>query len=402
MEAVETIEKDIFDLTSGLTKAASYMPCEYPEPKMLFREFVINFESLLKNKLIRFAIIGDQTGARKGKWTENLKPVLKDESFEQYHERLSGILNHGSSEKVRYQIAINELEALSTKFKDWLLRFYQPVLAKTGLPRGLTYTVTFVGDYKTTSFGIHFDDDHGFHVPVVGKKKMLHWDLKKYRLDEIYSSQVEESLATYAEPGNCMFWPPRYWHVGSSDGESLSVSIAPGTTLYNKKERIVIALRLFPAIIAKFLWFCLSRPGMKKKLYVALMLVWCRYCQKDLDQNGGFVRSDQTPRKSVKEILFEQSLGMGAMKVRKKGISPTYRGKYQLATTQQPLLHKSRKGNYLSLNGHVFKDGDSAMTLLERLRGGLTISCPEDDARIKKAFLWLFKIRAISVADIRE
>src|SRR5215216_4692269 len=86
-------------------------------------------------------------------------------------------------------------------------------------------TQVFLGTYNQTPFGVHVDDASAFHFPVIGKKRMRFWEdsfvrqTPAIRQAQHYEQFLTESVINEATPGEIIYWPSHYWHVGESRGE---------------------------------------------------------------------------------------------------------------------------------------------------------------------------------------
>lgn len=101
-------------------------------------------------------------------------------------------------------------------------------------PAGMN-TDIFIGNYKKTNFGAHKDQLSNFMFMVFGCRRMLLWSddvwkrqLKNPNDDKFVLQDYEifrtESIEVNLEPGDLLYWPSEYWHVGENDG-NLSGSI---------------------------------------------------------------------------------------------------------------------------------------------------------------------------------
>jgi hypothetical protein len=96
-------------------------------------------------------------------------------------------------------------------------------------------TVSFLGNYDKTPFGIHKDDVSVFLYVVEGCKRIYFWPrdyfegLDDPRLELDFATLHGDAIALEAEAGDFIFWPADIWHVGESvSGLSTTISIALG------------------------------------------------------------------------------------------------------------------------------------------------------------------------------
>ncbi|MEB3282145.1 MAG: hypothetical protein VKK42_24830 [Lyngbya sp.] len=85
-------------------------------------------------------------------------------------------------------------------------------------------TQLFLGNYKITPFGVHVDAASAFHFPIIGKKIIRFWPdsyaQKNPALHHArnYARFLENSSVIKAVPGQAIYWPSNYWHIGEGDG----------------------------------------------------------------------------------------------------------------------------------------------------------------------------------------
>ncbi len=164
-------------------------------------------------------------------------PKESDVNFEGYHRRIKQLLNPGwrkwlGLKERNYGFAINSMEHSDHELWSWERGFLKPLIKEIGINNAGTYNALFVGDYQRTPFGVHFDPEGVFHIPIVGQKSMRTWppeyveknpDLKGAR---DYDKHLSGSTLIQADPGQFVYWPSCDWHVGESSTQGLSVSIA--------------------------------------------------------------------------------------------------------------------------------------------------------------------------------
>ena len=94
--------------------------------------------------------------------------------------------------------------------------------------------VLFFGNYDKTPRGIHKDPVDIFLFVIEGRKKMYLWPEEFFqegdhdaRLDSDFAVLRRDAIVLEGEPGDVIYWPSGYWHVGESvGGLSLSLSLA--------------------------------------------------------------------------------------------------------------------------------------------------------------------------------
>ncbi len=134
----------------------------------------------------------------------------------------------------RFGLVVEDAQAydatLWLRLRDFLRGLYQ----HTGLPGDAAKATVFLGNYDRTPFGLHRGSSANFMFVVEGAKRMRTWpdayfrgkpDLT-HRLD--YEAYNADAIVMDANPGDIIFWPSDYWHIGESvdGGFSSAVSVA--------------------------------------------------------------------------------------------------------------------------------------------------------------------------------
>lgn len=108
------------------------------------------------------------------------------------------------------------------QFRALMDDFYSAV----GVPYGTSGSNLnlFLGNYRKTPVGMHKDAESTFVMPIYGRKKMRVWPGKVF--DRIlpadgflfeYGKYLSRSILLSGKPGDVLFWPSSYWHVGEGD-----------------------------------------------------------------------------------------------------------------------------------------------------------------------------------------
>jgi hypothetical protein len=125
-------------------------------------------------------------------------------------------------------------------FASWLRirRFVASQYPVTGMPVRKTGCELFFGNYRCTpNGGIHRDDGNIFHFVVEGHKRILLWkedvfpEFKHVQQIETGLMDVDRyrdrAIVLEGDPGDMLYWPAEYFHVGDNDGQfCLSLTIA--------------------------------------------------------------------------------------------------------------------------------------------------------------------------------
>ena len=137
-----------------------------------------------------------------------------------------------------------------------LRQFVRGLYGVTGLPGEQAKATLFLGNYARTPFGLHRGRSDNFMFAVDGIKRIRAWpdaffrdkpDLTN-RLD--YERYNPESVVLEARPGDVIYWPASYWHIGEdAGGPSIAISLAlfmdpqPGAELAQTLEQEIATAR---------------------------------------------------------------------------------------------------------------------------------------------------------------
>ncbi len=116
------------------------------------------------------------------------------------------------------------------------------LVSRIGLPGGIVSIESFIGPYRSTSFGIHKDQFHVFTFPVVGEKTTRLWPYEALSKRLGLPDDADEALEVINTPfrtalpdarppitlrartGAMTYWPPQYWHIATGRG-ALSATV---------------------------------------------------------------------------------------------------------------------------------------------------------------------------------
>jgi 50S ribosomal protein L16 3-hydroxylase len=131
--------------------------------------------------------------------------------------------------------------------------FVRGLYALTGLPGEDVKATLFLGNYARTPFGLHRGRSDNFMFAVDGLKRIRAWpdaffrgkpDLTN-RLD--YERYNDASVVLDARPGDVIYWPASYWHIGEdAGGPSIAISLAlfmepqPGADVAQTIEQAIV------------------------------------------------------------------------------------------------------------------------------------------------------------------
>jgi hypothetical protein len=254
------IRRSLEDLATRLS-TRFVAPPQPKDPTLLLR-FTIESPSRFINGIrVRYARLvrrGRATLVRRGRL-----PRPDDGSFEGYHRRITSELNPRwrrllGLRRRRYSLIINYPEIAS--FDLWEATSKQiaaPLYRHAGMNNGGYYYNIFMGDYSRTPFGVHVDDESLFHFAIVGTKALRLWSPEFVRQHPAikgctdYASYVDGSVLVKASPGETIYWPSKYWHIGEGEGQ-FSVSLALGMIVRTEPQLTRLIRRQAPATIERF------------------------------------------------------------------------------------------------------------------------------------------------------
>ncbi|GAA4639443.1 hypothetical protein GCM10023196_101090 [Actinoallomurus vinaceus] len=157
----------------------------------------------------------------------DLLPVDGDGSFDGYDARLTSRLDGR-----RYALIINGFHSFDPGLWARERAFYAGLWEQVGLPLTGAITTLFHGTYEHSPVGVHKDRFATFMFGLRGRKRMRFWPDRPWTepvttvLD--YQPYVPESFAAEVEPGDLLYWPSRYYHVGESAGSGPATSVNVG------------------------------------------------------------------------------------------------------------------------------------------------------------------------------
>ena len=154
-------------------------------------------------------------------------PQPGDGSLAGYRERMLATLGAR-----RYALVISAFHSYHAPLWRRERAFFAPLWRRTGLPLTGAITTLFHGNYESTPVGVHRDRFATFMVPIEGRKRMRFWARKPWTeavstLPD-YRAHLATSFLVEAGPGDLLYWPADYYHVGESVGGGVSTSVNIG------------------------------------------------------------------------------------------------------------------------------------------------------------------------------
>lgn len=157
----------------------------------------------------------------------DLLPELADGSLAGYQKRVAELVGGR-----RYALILHAFHAFS--YPQWQREreFYAGLWERVGQPLSGAITTLFHGTYEHSPVGVHKDRFATFMFGLTGRKRMRFWPGKPWSeqvstvLD--YEPYLAESLAVQVGPGELLYWPSSYYHVGESAGDGPATSVNIG------------------------------------------------------------------------------------------------------------------------------------------------------------------------------
>jgi len=154
-------------------------------------------------------------------------PAVHDDSFEDYDARVRALLG-----EQRYALIINGFHAHDLAL--WLREraFFAPLWQQIGQPLTGAITTLFHGNYEHSPVGVHKDRFATFLYALRGRKRMRFWSRKPWRAAVStvvdYQEYLGDSFIGDVEPGDLLYWPSSYYHIGESIDGAVATSVNIG------------------------------------------------------------------------------------------------------------------------------------------------------------------------------
>lgn len=158
---------------------------------------------------------------------ERYIPEPDDGSVEGYVNRVTRQLDGKS-----FELIVHHFQAHSVDLWMRMRGFFRGLYQIIGIPAEKSEAVVFLRNHAQTSFGLHKDDAGVFMFILAGRKKILAWPHERFAAKGDlfctvdYERYLDDAIVLEGEPGDIIYWPSTYWHVGESSGEwSASISL---------------------------------------------------------------------------------------------------------------------------------------------------------------------------------
>ncbi len=197
-------------------------------------------------------------------------PKKSDRNLLRYNERMERVYQD-------YCLDCDELLQVNQDKQHLLTQFTRTLYTHVGFTNRFAEMGLYLGNYRTTPFGVHVDRCGVFSFPVIGVKNFRAWtsdyvsqhpDLEQ---SFQYSKHKKKSVLLEAKPGDMAYWPSSVWHIAESNG-SFSATWSLGIWV-DRTTREEVSDLIMNAVAAK-LGSALDSPSVKVR---------------DLNQNDGQV-----------------------------------------------------------------------------------------------------------------
>lgn len=175
-------------------------------------------------------------------------PRAGDGTFDDYRSRI--VDGQGAR---TYALIVNSLHSHSHALWQGGRGFFDGLWRQVGLPLSGAITTLFHGNYEQTPVGVHKDRFATFLFALQGSKRMRFWAERPWsqpvttRLD--YRAHLASSFAVEVAPGDVLYWPASYYHVGENACAEATTSVNVGVPL--DEHRLAYDLEGFAPDIAQ-------------------------------------------------------------------------------------------------------------------------------------------------------
>ena len=154
-------------------------------------------------------------------------PSVSDKSLGDYAKRINTKLKGEC-----FGLVLHDLQEYHPQFYLRMREFLSGLAAQVRV-RWRAMPGLVIGNYEQTPFGIHQDPANVFAFVLEGRKRIYLWPEEYFRnsfdrvRDSDFAKLRRDATILEGEPGDVLYWPGRYWHVGESLGDlSVGVSMA--------------------------------------------------------------------------------------------------------------------------------------------------------------------------------
>lgn len=172
---------------------------------------------------VRFVLDGRQL-ARLEPWL----PGPQDADLDAYARRV----RRQAGAPCDYALIVNTVHRHGYGVWDAGRRFFHGLWERVGVPGSGAISTLFHGNYERTPVGVHKDRFATFLFALQGRKRMRFWARRPWteavatRVE--YAQYLDASFAIDVVPGDVLYWPADYYHVGETAGGGHATSINVG------------------------------------------------------------------------------------------------------------------------------------------------------------------------------
>jgi len=152
-------------------------------------------------------------------------PAPTDDSLAAYAERVTSQI-----QGQRFGLVAEDVQGDDARLWLRLREFVKNLYAVTGWPGEKAKASVFLGNYRNTPFGVHRDRSAVFTFVLHGRKRILAWPRAFFKDKEDMTNRLGyeryrgEAAALEGEPGDIIYLPTGYWHIGE-DASGLSMTV---------------------------------------------------------------------------------------------------------------------------------------------------------------------------------
>ncbi|HEX3761564.1 MAG TPA: cupin domain-containing protein [Kofleriaceae bacterium] len=165
-------------------------------------------------------------------------PADRDRDFAGYAARLTGALGAH-----RHALMISRFHTHAPAVAAAARETFAPLWQRIGLPLTGAITTLFHGDYEATPTGVHKDRFTTLLFALAGRKRMRFWPVRPWTAPVStitdYDAYRATSFAIEVGPGDVLYWPSSYYHVGEAAG-GVSISVNIGIPIDDHRAAYVV------------------------------------------------------------------------------------------------------------------------------------------------------------------
>ena len=154
-------------------------------------------------------------------------PAPTDDSLAAYAERVTQQI-----QGQRFGLVAEDVQGDDARLWLRLREFVKNLYTITGWPGEKAKASVFLGNYRNTPFGVHRDRSAVFNFVLHGRKRILAWPRAFFEDKEDMTNRLgyeryrSEAIALEGEPGDIIYLPTGYWHIGEDvSGLSMAVTL---------------------------------------------------------------------------------------------------------------------------------------------------------------------------------